>query len=101
VNTYRHETSPVTDQFGTGFAHQIFDAHATSQHHETHLRTVCGEYITAAPMISPVGPPCPACAAILVELLPEPHASSSGQDEPIGLRWLPPERLAHRLRRSR
>lgn len=65
VNTCWRDTTPITDQFGARLAHQVFDAHASYRAYGAHLRTVCGLYITPAPMIGPVGAPCPACAAIL------------------------------------
>jgi hypothetical protein len=90
VNSYRRDTTPVTDQFGAGLTHQVFDAHATHRVQGARLRTVCGRYVTPAPMIGPVGAPCPVCVAILNEHGDghREHTSSRWRHRPTGLRRL-------------
>jgi hypothetical protein len=59
---YWHHTTPVTEQFGAGLTHQVFDARAANRMDGDLLRTACGRLITPAPMSAPIGEPCPACA---------------------------------------
>jgi hypothetical protein len=53
-------TTPVTEQFGERLAHQVFDIQSAVQ--DDLLRTMCGQLIVPAPLTSPVGAPCAACA---------------------------------------
>jgi hypothetical protein len=65
VNVYQWDATPITDQFGARLAHQVFDTNAAGRTQDARLQTVCGRYITPAPMIGPVGTPCLACTTIL------------------------------------
>lgn len=59
---YWHYATPVTEQFGAGLTHQVFDVHAANRLDGHLVRAVCGRLITPAPMSAPSGRPCPACA---------------------------------------
>jgi hypothetical protein len=67
---YRHDTTSVTEQFGPGLTHQVYDSHICPVDGAP-LRTVCGRYITPAPMSAPLGRPCPACTELLDGARPE------------------------------
>ncbi len=58
-------TTPVTEQFGAGLAHEVFDDHAGRQPATGLRRAACGRFIVPAAMTAPAGPPCPACQANL------------------------------------
>jgi hypothetical protein len=58
-----NETTPITDQFGARLEHQVHDHNVTRMAIGGPMTAVCGATITPAPMVSPEGKPCPACAA--------------------------------------
>jgi hypothetical protein len=56
-------TTPITEQFGARLEHQVHDWSATRMAVGEPMTAVCGATIIPAPMVSPEGRPCPACAA--------------------------------------
>lgn len=58
-------TTPVTAQFGDRLAHEVSDRDVSEQNDRGAMRALCGEWIVPAPMMSPVGKPCPACMSNL------------------------------------
>lgn len=69
---YWYWTTPVTDQFGEQLAHHVSDREAALPTHGA-IRTVCGQFITPAPMSAPEGELCPRCA-INLSLVRPPQA---------------------------
>jgi hypothetical protein len=63
-------TTLITDQFGGQLAHHVSDAYAANRMHGEALRTICGRFITPAPLSAPEGELCPLCAARLPSYQP-------------------------------
>lgn len=61
--THSAHTTPVTSQFGERTTHQVFDQHTGDV--ADRLPTVCGRWIVPAPMVAPLGMPCPVCVALV------------------------------------
>ena len=61
---YRCYTTSVTEQFGAGLTHEVYDRDIVPMSGGP-LRAACGRYITPAPLSAPIGRPCPACIAQL------------------------------------
>jgi hypothetical protein len=64
-------TTPVTSQFGDRLTHQVLDEHATQHGAAGFLRTVCGQWIIPASMMSPIGDLCPACTTTIAHPRPD------------------------------
>lgn len=56
-------TIPVTAQFGDRLEHQVSDQNVYQQGDSGAVCTLCGVWIIPAPLLSPGGRPCAACAA--------------------------------------
>jgi hypothetical protein len=72
---YSTYTTLVTSQFGERVTHHVLDRHAFDVTDQ--LLTVCGRLIVPAPMVAPLGKPCPACVALV------PGAAARGRER----RW--------------
>ncbi|OLT18595.1 hypothetical protein BJF78_00185 [Pseudonocardia sp. CNS-139] len=74
-----HYTTPVTAQFGDRLAHEVSDRDVYERNDRGAMRALCGEWFVPAPMMSPVGKPCPACVSNLdhaaIRRLPNDHRS--------------------------
>jgi hypothetical protein len=55
------QTTPVTSQLGDRLTHQILDLHVDPDSTGGFLRTMCGQWIIPAPMMSKLENPCPTC----------------------------------------
>jgi hypothetical protein len=61
-------TASITAQFGTQVAHEVTDeAFAASDRGE--YEALCGAVFVAAPLVAPVGRPCPRCLSVLAAAL--------------------------------
>ena len=78
-------STPVTNQFGDGLAHQVYDRYVTQNADDGVMFALCGQRIVPAPMASPEGKPCEECETKIRHLkwsAGHPHRSNSR-------RWIP------------
>ncbi|MGH3872567.1 MAG: hypothetical protein ACRDSR_13850 [Pseudonocardiaceae bacterium] len=57
-------TIPITCR-RDGQAHDVTDENAAAGRRNGEYAALCGYVVSAAPLIAPVGPPCPRCRAML------------------------------------
>lgn len=58
-------TAPITAQFGVRVTHEVTDEAFAAGQRASEYEALCGCVFIPAPMVVPVGPPCPSCVAIL------------------------------------
>lgn len=88
----RYDSTPITGQLD-GLAHEVSDENVAASRDGEYL-ALCGHRFLAAPLVAPVGRPCPQCAAVQAPPPPPPPpppplATRRGRHWRQGWRWWP------------
>jgi hypothetical protein len=82
-NSRRYDSIPITGQLD-GLAHQVRDENVAASCTGEYL-ALCGHHFLAAPLVAPIGRPCPQCAAVQ----PPPLATGRSHHWRQEWRWWP------------